>query len=233
MKVAPPPPETTDATDGGATDSDTAATTQAEGGGAAKKPKGRTITRGALEAKRLEFWTTQTEGNQDMWQTLQFASSEKDKKTSAGIMQAAGLTAYSFKERKNHGCCYDTKGFRYEVPSWVLKDPKGVVEGSKADKKKAKAKLTADQLKREAEEITIKARFSNIDVNADINLCVTGGTSFQELRDHCANERGEKQKILVYYMGKRCHLSDSLASAYVQTGYTVQMFVLKKVKQSK
>eukprot|EP01006_Ploeotia_vitrea_P060640 TRINITY_DN76267_c0_g1_i1.p1 TRINITY_DN76267_c0_g1~~TRINITY_DN76267_c0_g1_i1.p1 ORF type:complete len:294 (-),score=118.41 TRINITY_DN76267_c0_g1_i1:70-951(-) len=94
------------------------------------------VTRTQLERMRSEFWETRVSGNQQMWQALKMASEAEDAGTALMIAQSAGLTPY--RQDKPDVCyCYDERGFRYEVPMFVLHEPSNLrsefgPQGSKA-----------------------------------------------------------------------------------------------------
>ena len=88
-----------------------------------KKMKGyiSPISKEDLDKKRIAFWGTRTEGNEQTWEFLkQLCEKNDDESDNINVMlEAYGLIPYN-------GCInitYDTSGALYEIPNYCINEP--------------------------------------------------------------------------------------------------------------
>ena len=88
-----------------------------------KKMKGyiSPISKEDLDKKRIAFWGTRTEGNEQTWEFLkQLCEMNDDESDNINVMlEAYGLIPYN-------GCInitYDTSGALYEIPNYCINEP--------------------------------------------------------------------------------------------------------------
>lgn len=83
------------------------------------------MTRSELMAKREEFWHTQPAygGNKVVWDTLKGAL-EADHATTRMLLDAAEVIVAT----PDMSEVYDSQGFRYELPPYVLNEPTNLIE---------------------------------------------------------------------------------------------------------
>jgi len=84
------------------------------------------ITMAQLQKRRDEFWDTRVEGRPEMWQAIRVSSEAEDVMTSKTILESAGLTALDI-DKPDCCFCYDERGFRYEIPMYVLQLPRNLI----------------------------------------------------------------------------------------------------------
>lgn len=88
-----------------------------------KKMKGyiSPISKEDLDKKRISFWGTRTEGNEQTWQFLkQLCEMPPDEEDNITVMlEAYGLVPYN----NCLNIIYDTSGFLYEIPNYCINDP--------------------------------------------------------------------------------------------------------------
>ena len=88
-----------------------------------KKMKGyiSSISKEDLDKKRISFWGTRTEGNEQTWMFLkQLCEMPPDEDDNMTVMlEAYGLVPYN----NCLNITYDTSGFLYEIPNYCINDP--------------------------------------------------------------------------------------------------------------
>ena len=79
------------------------------------------ISKEDLDKKRISFWGTRTEGNEQTWQFLkQLCEMPPDEEDNITVMlEAYGLVPYN----NCLNIIYDTSGFLYEIPNYCINDP--------------------------------------------------------------------------------------------------------------
>eukprot|EP01006_Ploeotia_vitrea_P047130 TRINITY_DN67094_c9_g1_i1.p1 TRINITY_DN67094_c9_g1~~TRINITY_DN67094_c9_g1_i1.p1 ORF type:complete len:146 (-),score=24.21 TRINITY_DN67094_c9_g1_i1:180-617(-) len=82
------------------------------------------LPRSQLNKMRREFWETQPAygGSAEIWTNLQAAVEQPDMR--AIILESSGIIMPS----KNWREIYDSTGYRYELPPYIVSDPTNVVE---------------------------------------------------------------------------------------------------------
>eukprot|EP00250_Pteridium_aquilinum_P034592 c7793_g1_i1 orf=67-411(+) len=95
-----------------------------------KKPKpwkhSEAITRAQLKKMRDEFWDTAPHygGKTEIWDALH-AASEAQLNLAQAIIDSAGIIVTS----EDLSVCYDERGAKYELPKYVLSEPRNVIKG--------------------------------------------------------------------------------------------------------
>ena len=109
-------------------------------GNGLKKMKGyiSPISKEDLDKKRISFWGTRTEGNEQTWLFLkQLCEMPPDEEDDMVVMlDAYGLVPYN----NCINITYDTSGFLYEIPNYCINDPYKyeIVENEKVRPKEEK-----------------------------------------------------------------------------------------------
>ncbi|KAI8473938.1 MAG: hypothetical protein J3K34DRAFT_409715 [Monoraphidium minutum] len=82
------------------------------------------LTAAALQRQRDEFWDTQPfyGGSKEIWDVLK-AACASDASMAKVLLEAAEVKVM----RPDMSVCYDARGFRYELPPFVLADPANLV----------------------------------------------------------------------------------------------------------
>ncbi|KAL8031996.1 hypothetical protein ABFX02_13G064600 [Erythranthe guttata] len=104
--------------------------TKSEGAGKKKIRKPRAwkhpqpITRSQLIQLREEFWDTAPHygGRQEIWDALR-AAAEADPTLAQAIVENAGIVVHN----ADMTVCFDETGARYELPKYVLSEPKNLI----------------------------------------------------------------------------------------------------------
>ncbi|KXZ42686.1 hypothetical protein GPECTOR_124g486 [Gonium pectorale] len=83
------------------------------------------MTAAQLKYKRDEFWDTQPHygGDRNIWDALK-AACEADPDTCKLLIESAGIIVAA----PDMTVCYDERGFKYELPKFVLSDPVNLVK---------------------------------------------------------------------------------------------------------
>jgi len=82
------------------------------------------MSREELDRKRSEFWDTQPYygGDANVWLVLRAAVECEDLATAQTMLESAGVKIVDPNMTK----CYDERGYCYELPNYVLADPKNL-----------------------------------------------------------------------------------------------------------
>ncbi|KAL7087520.1 hypothetical protein ACP275_13G072000 [Erythranthe tilingii] len=104
--------------------------TKSEGTGKKKIRKPRAwkhpqpITKSQLIQLREEFWDTAPHygGRQEIWDALR-AAAEADPTLAQAIVESAGIVVHN----ADMTVCFDATGARYELPKYVLSEPKNLI----------------------------------------------------------------------------------------------------------
>lgn len=82
------------------------------------------MSREELDQKRSEFWDTQPYygGDANIWLVLRAAVECDDLATAQTMLDSAGVKIVDPNMTK----CYDERGYCYELPNYVLADPKNL-----------------------------------------------------------------------------------------------------------
>ncbi|CAN8267389.1 unnamed protein product [Cochlearia groenlandica] len=82
------------------------------------------ITREQLTNMRDEFWDTSPHygGQREIWEALK-AAAEADLKLAQTIIDSAGVIVQS----RDLTLCWDERGARYELPTYVLSEPTNLI----------------------------------------------------------------------------------------------------------
>ena len=92
-------------------------------GNGLKKMKGyiSPISKEDLDKKRIAFWGTRTEGNEQTWEFLKQLCEMSDEENDSmnAMLEAYGLVPYN----NCINITYDTSGALYEIPNYCINDP--------------------------------------------------------------------------------------------------------------
>jgi len=189
---------------------------------------------------RNEFWETRLEGRPEMWQALRLASEasldQGDEQSGAAIMSSVGLTPYAMDKRKADVCyCYDERGFKYEVPMYVLHAPSTFLASSSNGVSSSAAASSsgaippAKQNKSKDKPFSVTVRFST---GGDFTFHLTTSSPISSLYQSAENEcKIEAARQQAYYQGKKLALTQSLGSVGVKDGGLVQIMVRPTKKE--
>lgn len=100
------------------------------------------VTTQQLARLRREFWETRIEGSKEMWDVLKFAVDDED--NAAALLKAAGLRPVN----KTMERVYGERGFLYEIPTFVLKDPTNLNQAPTCKEQKDAARAVAEYTRR-------------------------------------------------------------------------------------
>ncbi|XP_051152288.1 uncharacterized protein LOC127266168 isoform X2 [Andrographis paniculata] len=93
-----------------------------------RKPKAwkhpQPITKSQLIQLREEFWDTAPHygGRKEIWDALR-AAAEADLTLGRAIIESAGIIVHN----PDLTLCFDERGARYELPKYVLSEPKNLI----------------------------------------------------------------------------------------------------------
>lgn len=85
------------------------------------------ITPSQLQSKRNEFWDTRVQGRAEVWRTLRVAVESGEEGTSDAILESAELTPFDI-ENPEVCFCYDSKGFKYDIPLYCMYTPANLLQ---------------------------------------------------------------------------------------------------------
>ncbi|KAK6134982.1 hypothetical protein DH2020_031266 [Rehmannia glutinosa] len=94
-----------------------------------RKPKAwkhpQPITKSQLIQLREEFWDTAPHygGTKEIWDALR-AAAEADLSLAQAIIDSAGIIVHN----PDLTVCFDERGARYELPKYVLSEPKNLID---------------------------------------------------------------------------------------------------------
>ncbi|KAK9828429.1 hypothetical protein WJX81_007321 [Elliptochloris bilobata] len=93
------------------------------------------------DRKREEYWDTQPHygGDRVIWDALKAACDEPNPNMAATILDSAGVIV----SKADLSECYDAKGFKYELPKFVVAPPQNLRPEIKAAVREATAPETA------------------------------------------------------------------------------------------
>ncbi|CAM0954431.1 unnamed protein product [Alopecurus aequalis] len=83
------------------------------------------ITPAQLKQMRDEFWDTSPHygGQKEIWDALRAAATEDDLTLAQTIVDSAGIIV----SNPDLTVCYDERGAKYELPSYVLSEPTNLI----------------------------------------------------------------------------------------------------------
>ena len=152
-----------------------------------KKMKGyiSNISKEEILKKRIAFWGTRTEGNQQTWTFLKelCEMSEEDEATIEAMLQAYDLVAY----KNCINITYDASGCIYEIPNYCINDPYKY-DLPESHLQKPEEKKVAFHLKKDNKKIKIKC--SNHSIVEKIKTKISGKID------------ADKDKIRLFYCGR-------------------------------
>lgn len=98
------------------------------------------VDKDELDKKRQEFWETRVEANKQSWEALRFACENSEALTIIEVLTASGIKLI----KKSLQMSYDEDGYRYDLPIFLINEPKAFVveEDAKEEIVPLKLKLT-------------------------------------------------------------------------------------------
>lgn len=176
-----------------------------------------TITQAQLQAKREEFWRTQTSGRRSVWLAIRQAV-EADPATAATLLQLAEVTL----ERNNLAVCLDRQGNRYELPPFMINDPVKFSDGE--PKRKGRKK-------KEMKESVIKIKLRNMTSQAETEIEINNSKEIKELKRLYAEALANisVEQIRLFFGGKELKDDATIASYYISNAMVIQSLVKPNV----
>ncbi|KAF4978904.1 hypothetical protein FZEAL_4790 [Fusarium zealandicum] len=220
----------------------------------------RTWTRSELAQERADFFDTRVTGRPEVWQTVHAAlqvlwdpvSQDAQDDGSNGLATAQMILSaaeISLPTGNLSNGVYDALGNYYQLPEWVVCDPRNVQEdqqeGAKGDiliagddtaadddlsddemegRKQEKGKEVIDV----REQVALRARLS--ENGQDIKVSITESEMVRSVARKIAQEAGlaSTKKIRIAYMGKILKENSSLSDQNWQTGHVVNALVFER-----
>lgn len=172
-----------------------------------------TITRAQLQAKREEFWRSQTTGRRNIWMTIRQAV-EADNATATTLLQMAEITL----EENSLLVAYDRNKTRYEIPPFVINDP---VKFSDSEPKRKGLK------KKEQTEKDIKIKLRNMTDYSESEVQISNTQSIEALKKlYIESVKGTPTgTVRLFFGGKELKDEGTLASYSIGESMVVQMIL--------
>ncbi|KAM5354372.1 hypothetical protein ACJ41O_001021 [Fusarium nematophilum] len=223
----------------------------------------RTWTRSELARERQDFFDTRVTGRAEIWQTVHAAlqvlwdptSQDAQDDGSNGLATAQMILSaaeISLPTGNLANGVYDALGNYYQLPEWVVCDPRNVQkdreEGAKGDISTAGDDTAADDDLSDDDDDEIEGRKQEkgkevIDVREQVSLCARLSENGQDIKvsmgesetvrsvaRKIAQEAGlaSTKKIRIAYMGKILKDNSSLSAQNWQTGHVVNALVFER-----
>lgn len=194
------------------------------------------MTRSHLLKMREDFWSTRVEGRPEMWQALKLAVEAEDSGTRLLVLEGAGLSPFR-QDKPNMFYSYDQRGFKYELPMYVLYEPRNLMSEAELEAQQdaqtaANVPLTAEQLNKAKKAIKTKIKFST--GMPDQELQFTGQTTIAQIKLEIEKKFNINQaEQLFYFGGKQLKDTHSLYQVGYKSDYSLQCFVRKSSSAKK
>ncbi|CAM1507397.1 Fc.00g070380.m01.CDS01 [Cosmosporella sp. VM-42] len=221
----------------------------------------RTWTKRDLARERADFFDTRVTGRPEIWQTVHAAlevlwdptSEDAQDDGSHGLATAQMILSaaeISLPTGNLANGVYDSLGNYYQLPEWVVCDPRNVAEdhdgGAKGELSTAGEETTAEEEMSEDEEIarrkqekgkevidvrervTLRARLS--ENGKDVKISIGESESVRSVARKIAQDAGLEptKKIRIAYMGKILKENSSLTAQGWQTDHVVNALVFNR-----
>jgi hypothetical protein len=180
------------------------------GKGCKKTPAWQTtMSREEIEGKIKEFWDTRVEGSPMVWTILQQACAEPDPDKAEALLKTYGLTL-------NNGLLqqtYDERGYRYDLPPFVINP--AVKYGEAKIVAKAPAKVKTETL-----ELVFRAAGED-----DCRLSLISDLSIERVKEKYKEKMKSQKEVRLFYNGKELKDQSLLGQSNVATGNIILVFV--------
>lgn len=169
------------------------------------------ITRQQLEAKRIEFWRTRSNGRRHIWLAIKSAI-EADPATAKVLLEMNEVTL----KNGSITTCEDSHGTLYEIPPYVVNNP--VYFPSEKKQQVAKPQLIENEL------ITLKIRRTGKE--QDVSIEIETKNLARVLKEAYAEKESlQVDTLRLFFSGKELKDDQSLASYFVRNDMVIQVFV--------
>lgn len=174
------------------------------------------ITRQELAIARQRFWATRSSGSRRIWLLLKEAV-EADHLSAAMRLQMGAIEVQS-------GCmtsCKDADGNMYEMPIFVLNDPRRFLEDQVGPQRKA-------QKPTEIKSITVKVR--SMTTQHDLTITLPNSSTIRELKALLMQQEKDEDFAMcrLFFSGKEMKEEDTLIVCGLKQGMVLQLLEVKK-----
>ena len=174
------------------------------------------ITRQELAVERQRFWATRSSGSRRIWLLLKEAV-EADHLSAAMLLQMGSIGVQS-------GCmtsCKDAEDNLYEIPLFVLNDPRRFSEDQVVPQRKA-------QKPTEIKSITVKLR--SMTTQHDRTITLSNSSTIRELKALLVQQESDEDFAMcrLFFSGKEAKEDDTLLSCGLKQGMVLQLLEAKK-----
>ena len=214
-------------------------------------------TRSQIERERVAFFDTRVTGRKEVWDAVRYACEmlkSGNVSDAQGILDAAniscpnGRVASGRGKDRIKGGIYDERGELYDVPAWVISDPRDLIEDGQEkmydgaadessedeDMKGGSASLPASLPKEEkgkgraedmGEMVKLRARLSDrgTDVTVEIGMKQKISVAIRAIQSQLA----ESKRVRIVYLGKALQEGKTLAECGWRKGDVVNALVFE------
>ncbi|KAF2171403.1 hypothetical protein M409DRAFT_50849 [Zasmidium cellare ATCC 36951] len=217
-------------------------------------------TRSHLEREREAFFETRVTGRSEVWNALDIACQmirSGELAEAQGILDAVGATVPTGKVSRGRGRdrlrggVYDEKGALYEIPDWIVADPRDLIEDAGTEKEidgenddedddedweggvpvdssaedkevvRPKGKGRAEDI---GDEVKLRARLSDRGTDVEVTL---GSKQPVRIALQRIREQTGVNRVRLVYMGKPMEEGRTLADCGWRSGQVVNAFVFE------
>ncbi|XXQ32889.1 DC-UbP/UBTD2 N-terminal domain-containing protein [Plasmodiophora brassicae] len=178
------------------------------------------MTMEELTKKRLEFWDTRTSGAPEMWQAIRTAIEADTVEIANVICEAAGLSP--FRADKRSTFCFDERGYRYDLPDYVVTTPVNVLNAP-SPAAPPEATNAADE---PASDVTFRVRFST--GIADKVMRWPGSDTIDDVRRGIATEIGCNPASIRVIQGGKVLQPNAMIGTVIRENTVVQVAVARQ-----
>jgi hypothetical protein len=180
-----------------------------------------TISNGQLRERREEFWRSRKEGNRDIWRSIRQAI-EADHESAPIILDMSQIT----HESNSLSVCYDSTGFRYEIPVWVINDP---VKFSGHElisqmNKILRASTTAPS------DSDLELKLRTVSNPQDVTISISNAVKVKLLKQmYCKQKNLSVGSIRLFFGGKELNDDSCISDYNLENGMVIQVFIKKSI----
>jgi hypothetical protein len=171
------------------------------------------VNKDDLERKKKEFWSSRTEGNQQIWQFLENICSSPDIEEDfiKEYLNAAGVSPYC----DCINITYDNQGFIYEIPNYCINEPFEYQIAETVTKSKPREKIISVRIRKGVEEKQLEG-VSNLEQISLLKALVST-LHFNNL------DSIEYEKIRLFFGGKELKEGEDIWSYLIDEGSIIQL----------
>ena len=159
-----------------------------------------------IRAKRTEFWDTRVECSPRVWKALRFACESHDIEAIVETLKAAGVKLLG----KSLQMSCDQKGYKYDLPVFMINDPTSIEIPQPVDAGESKSIKVVLRAQKEY-TLTVNTR----------HRCAV---LLDVMKDH---ENLEGKRVQLFYFGKEMKGND-LIGQHLKDDGTIQAFIRKQ-----